>query len=133
MEQFDKTSVTKVMEDMKKAMAIVAKRHGIQLHQTRGSWQPSELNVKFSVIPENFNDSTGELQTPESRDYEVYAFSYGLKKEWLGQEFSSGRKRFKVHGLKTRSHKYPVLAQDLATGKIYKFTANQVKSKFKDR
>ena len=51
---------------------------------------------------------------------------YTLNPDDLGKTFTSGGKTFKIEGLKTRSHKRPVLASDVRTGKKFVFEVEAV-------
>ena len=87
----------------------------------------SENNVTFKVTVSVVGED-GKAITKEAEDFQHYAFRYGLKAEDLGRKFKRwGGDTYEIIGAKPRSRKYPILARQVATGKVYKFTAQEIK------
>jgi len=55
---------------------------------------------------------------------------YGFDRNIIGLEFTSSHsnKSFKIVGFKTTNRKYPILANEVKTDKIYKFSSFQILS-----
>ena len=68
----------------------------------------------------------GNLVTKEAQDFKTYARLYDLKPEDLGRTFNQGRDVYEIVGAKPRSRKYPILAKNVDTGTVYKFSADMV-------
>lgn len=68
-----------------------------------------------------------EKKDEASRDWDIYCRRYGFDSEHLGQIFHLGKNAYRITGLKTANRKYPILADNVANGKSYKFEAATVK------
>lgn len=82
------------------------------------------MNAKLVVTSKN---EDGEITTQFAQDFKKYCQSYGLKPEHLNQVFiNHNSARFKIVGLRTTAHKYPILATCLSNNKTYGFSVNNV-------
>jgi hypothetical protein len=68
----------------------------------------------------------GEAKTKEAESFKLFATAYGLKGEDFGKSFKSNGHTYKICGLKTKSGKYPVLAER-EDGRKFKFGAEHIK------
>ena len=106
---------------MAEALAGIEERFSVKFAVGGGRYSESEVTYKVtaSAVGEN-----GETYSREAEEFTKYAGTYGLKPEWLGEEFSSNGKKFRITGLKPSRRKYPVSAVNIASGKSYKFPAS---------
>lgn len=79
----------------------------------------TSASFKLECVPEGA-DSTAEQQ------FKRHCAAYGLKPTDLGKTFRSHGKTFKIVGLEPRRPKFPVIAEYLGTGTVYKFSAETV-------
>lgn len=73
----------------------------------------------------------GTAVSKEAEDYKRNARLYRMDPEWLGREFTtSGGRVYRLTGLALKSRKFPILAQEVATGTVYKLTEDAVRYAF---
>ena len=96
---------------------VVVKREG-------GQYGSTHCTIKFQ-----FAKVTEEgAMTAERKAFENYAARHGLDPDDFGREFRTYRGgTYRITGLNTRARKYPIQAEHVGTGKMYKFPAQQVK------
>lgn len=123
---FDGPTVRQVLEDCGKALEAVAEKHGLKLERKRCSYGRDELPVAFKLITVEL-DENGNAMDSRAKDFIKYAGAYGLSEKDFLAEFRSGPRTFRICGFKPKARKYPILAEDVRTGKIYKFPVEQVK------
>jgi hypothetical protein len=63
----------------------------------------------------------GSVSSKEAKEYELNHDLFGLPKDGLGKEFTSGRKTYVVRGLLPRS-RHCILAARKPDGKLFKFS-----------
>jgi len=123
---FNQTNIQAILADAEKALAQVAEKHGIKLERTNCRYQRDQLPTAFKFITVE-NDANGNVMDSRAKDFLKYADLYGLSKSDFLAEFRSNGTLFRITGFKPRAVKYPVLAENVATGKTYKFPAEKVK------
>lgn len=123
---FDTANLKLLRAELEPLLDELGQKYGIVLTIGRIGYSPSNFKASLegAVLSED-----GTAETREAQDFKAMAEFYGLKPEYLGKEFVSNNKRFRVSGLKPRSPKYPVLAVDVVSGTVYKFPADTVKRK----
>jgi len=122
-DRFDRDNLRTLRADLDAALKGVADKYGINLALGTGRFDPESVTWKLTgnVV------RNASVKTKEALDFERFAASWGLEKSDLGAEFSQGRKSFVITGAKPSSHKYPILAKEIRTGKTYKFSPVLVK------
>lgn len=108
------------------ALKAVEQEHGVSIGRGGASYTDSNFTMRLDVS-ELADDGTAI--TKEATDYDALHKMYDLPER--GLEFRSNGRDFKITGMKPRSSKYPVLAEDLATGGVYKFTVETIQNKVK--
>jgi hypothetical protein len=69
----------------------------------------------------------GIVASKEASDFKRLASKYGLSPDDLGKEFVGvNGKKFKLLGCKPRSSKYPLVAEEVGSGKKFKLTTAAV-------
>jgi hypothetical protein len=125
-EQFTRQNLRAIYEDVEAALKPIAEKHGIKLERKSCTYRPDELPVAFKFITIE-HDANGNTMDSRAKDFVRYASMYGLSKDDFLAEFRSGSRLFRITGFKPKARKYPVLAEDVKTGKTYKFSAEKVK------
>lgn len=125
--KFNKRNLTAIFAEVEAALAPIAERHGIKLERKRCSYREDELPVAFQFITVEL-DGEGNAMDSRAKDFVKYADLYGLSKDDFLAEFRSNGTLYRITGFKPRASKYPVLAEDVKTGKTYKFPAEKVKA-----
>lgn len=121
----DKIKALDLRNKLQNYLNSFAGEHEIQVVVGNGVLTSS--NVTFKVELAELADN-GEAQTREISNFKKYAAILGLKPEDLGRTFESRGKTLKIIGCKPSSSKYPILAQDVNTGRHFKFPAAYVKN-----
>lgn len=91
-----------------------------------GRYDANSLTLKIEFREKAKHDSGVEM-TREAEDFIRDAHFYGLKAEDLGRVVDSPRLgKIQIVGLKTRARKFPIIAKQVATGKMYKIGEDSV-------
>ena len=122
MKTITRASLKKLTADAEKALAAVAKKHGVQVSFKSGSFTDSNATMKFTI---STIDKDGTVNTKEATDFQRYADQFGLKSSDLGNTFSWGGETYKIVGLRIRSRS-PVIAERIRDGKIFKMPKHYV-------
>ena len=111
--------------DAEAALLDVAKKHNVQISFGNGSFTSENATLKLEIATIG---TDGEAKTKEAIDFERYASRYGLSPEDLGTIFVYNGTEYKLIGAKPRSTKYPLLAKNVKSGKVYKVPATAIPS-----
>lgn len=120
----DRQFVKQLNQELLQAAQEIANRHGLAASQKAGNFDDTscKLSVQFSVV----NDD-GTVESPERKNFQQMATSYGLDPNDLDKVFNSNGEDFRIDGLKPKAQKYPVLATRVKDNKRFKFSADQLK------
>src|SRR5262249_43946333 len=110
----DKQAARLLSEATREALEHVAERFGVTVRVGGGTFDPVSGSFKPKV---EYTDPAG----PE-REFRANAFLFGLSPDDYGAEFTSQRKRFRVVGLNLRARTMPILCEEIATGRTFKFS-----------
>ena len=106
-------------------LSPMEKELGVKVTAKGGTIGDTYVTLKFEVAEVK---KDGVAETREAQDFKRMARYYGLSAKMLNLPFRNGSDTFQVIGLKPKSRKWPVLAKNVRTGKIYKFQTTQVKA-----
>lgn len=120
--EFTRPNIKEMRAEMDSALHDIGQKHGVTFQINGITFGTSDFRCRVDAI---ITGDSGD--TVYSIEFKNKCWKYGFQKEDLGREFRSGDNRFKIVGLKTRNRKYPVIAENLQTGKLHKFTALAVK------
>ena len=105
---------------IERALVEVGKTHGVTFGKVACSYDKVSAYLKVVATEEG-------CQTLEERNFIAYAYQYGLSFQDLGRKFRNSKGQiFKITGLSTGSRQYPILAEEIETGKTWKFTAKNI-------
>lgn len=74
----------------------------------------NKVDIKMTATA----NQNGKAVSKYALDFTTYAYKFGLKEEWLGQQIDINGEKFKVVGLKPRAYKNPVLIEN-SRGKTF--------------
>ena len=114
------------LDECREALEPIAEKYGLTLDRKGKSYQHEALPVMYQFLIKEIGEDGNEL-TAAGKDFISHASLYGLEPSDLGKEFRRSGNTYKITGFKPRSHKLPVLGQDVKTGKTFKFTVEDVK------
>lgn len=95
----------------------------LKIHVGNATYTESNATLKVEV---SLVGKDGEVKTKDAEHFKTYAILYGLKEEDFGKSFKSNGHTYKIVGLKTKSGKYPVIAER-EDGKKFKFGLEYIK------
>lgn len=120
----DAALLATLTQEVDQALGAIATRHGLMLHQgpIRHNETLFHRQITFQV--------SGELKqatAAEEASFTNMAHFYGLKREWLGQEFTHGKHRYRVAGLHLKARTNVVLVVRLDNNRLYTMTADMAR------
>lgn len=110
--------------DLEAALTELGEKYGVKI--TAGSAKENGGNVEMKINCSEIK-ADGSVETKEAADFKLYAPIYGLSADDLKKEIVYAGKKYEIVGAKPRSHKFPILAKNLADKKLYKLPAEGVK------
>jgi hypothetical protein len=129
-QSFDTTTCRAIQEECAAALQAIADKYGLLLKRKGGTYHRTRMPVMMEFLVEE-RDGDGTILTPEAKLFKSYAMSYGLVAEDLGKEFTAHGKVYRITGCKPKSQKYPILVQEVMTGRTFKLPATTVKMALK--
>lgn len=107
-DQIDRPLLRALNADMEEALKAVAEKHGVSIDVGNASFtsQNATFKVQVAVIGKG-----GVADTREAQDFRIFASSYGLSADDLGQTFPYGGKEYTIVGLSRKSSKYPIVCK----------------------
>ncbi len=121
---FSKSTLSILQKQIIEALEDISTKNNIKFSFSGGNFSELEATLKLKICTENEN---GEIIPKERIDYLTNANLLNLKPEWLDKTFISRNKIFKIIGLKLSHTKYPVICQNVETGKRFKFPSYEVR------
>ncbi len=121
---FNKANLGTIRADVAAALAAVESKHGVKFSLGNIRYSTNDFRCKFECV--STSDSSGNAVDPAEANFKRDAFLVGVAKDAFGKTFKSGRSNYKITGISTRRHKYPVSAIRVASGKSYKFPVSSL-------
>jgi hypothetical protein len=128
--EFDKNNLTTLRNDFDTAMRQLAAKHGVRIRLKTLRYDTLKANGTVEFIAVGDANTATDPQAAQLAIYKAefakYAASFGLKPEQHGSIIKSGRDTYKLVGLKPKAPKRPILAQNVADGRIYILTESSI-------
>lgn len=125
---FNRTNVKKLRTDLNTEFEKIGKKLGLTLNFGNITFDSSEVRFKLH-IHERVAGASPEKQkmNADMMNFAKKCCKYNLMPSDYGKTFKSlTGKTFKIVGLNTRAQRYPIICEDVSTGKKYKIPAHQV-------
>lgn len=119
---FDKATFKVLRPEIDKALAAVGEKYGISLKMGNVSYSSFEFRTKVEA-----KIIGAEVAKPAFIS-NPFDYSEMLGYPAIGTEFKMQGKNFKVVSHEPQRPKYPIVAEDMRTGKKYKFTLETIKA-----
>ena len=114
--EFNKSNLPSFRDQFQKAIASLEKETGVKIDLGNISFNNTQFTTKLTVTAVGASGDTDKIK------FEADAKRmYGIKPEDYGRKFSSHTGTHKLVGLKPTSYKYPLIGEDVKTGKRFKF------------
>lgn len=122
---FDRATARRLQRRVDEALFPLAEEFGISITTKGGKFSSASLvqRIEFATVGEG-----GVVNDRDAESFKRSAIRYGLEADDLGREFFYSGKTYRVVGLRTKSRKYPVIAENVVDGRKTKFPADAVKS-----
>lgn len=130
--EFNRANVRQVIAECEEAVRAVAEKYGLTLERQGRTFYRDHLPVKFQLHAHQ-TDAEGNKVDPRAKDFARYARYAGLPEDAFGQEFTNAGRTYRITGWNTRAKRYPVMGEDVRTGKTYKFPVDTVRRALQDR
>jgi hypothetical protein len=88
------------------------------------SFSQNDFKTKIEAVVIN---SSGETFDKCRENFENYALAFGFDKKWYREIVRYFGKEYRLLDIHPRKRKFPIIVEDIATGKKYKFPANGIK------
>ena len=115
-------------KDFESGIKALEEKYNVKVDVGAFSYNREGTNFSCKLTTANVTEETKGLTAPQIKQraaYQESAVLYGLKPEWLDQEFVSQGQKFKIIGLNRRASKRPVSCT--SQGKEYGFPTNSIK------
>jgi len=123
--KFDRRTVRTILAEVEEALRPVAEKHGIRLERKHCTYHADELPVAYKFLITEL-DQEGNEMSSDAKEFVRQAEFHGLKPSDLNKGVTVRGEKYRIVGLRPRSRKYPILMEQVRTGKIYKFSAKSV-------
>lgn len=123
---FDRTNLRLLGAAIDAALAPVATQFGISFNRPgcRFTSDNATMKIEAAVVGNN-----GQVMSREREDFKEQApLFYGIPATALDSDFKFRGETYTIIGLKSRSHKNPILGKQKSNSKTYKFSPSMVKA-----
>lgn len=120
---FDRATCRMVSDRVTVALKELGDELGITFKQGSGRYAPESFTMKLEATVMN---ADGTESSKEAEDFKKLAYIYGLEATDLETTITINGKKVTIKGIKPRSHKYPIIGQEVGTNKRYKYPVNTV-------
>lgn len=126
-EKFNRESLKETRDYLEKKFAEIYEETGIMFGIGNIRFSEDE----FSTTLEGKLVQGGNAQEAKERkakqEWDTYCRKFGLNPEYFGMNFLAKGEKFKIIGIKKYAETYPILAENLSNGKVYKFPTTNIK------
>lgn len=120
----DKQTIKSIRKDIDKELETVAEKYGIHLELGNIRYDDNSFKAKLNGVEVNGDPTDKDAKF--KAEFAKHAQRFGFAPSDFNKEFKRGDKVFQIKSFKPRAHKYPVLAEEKNTGKMYKFATQMV-------
>lgn len=117
--RIDRPTVRMLRHELESTLKEFGSKYGLTIDVGSIRFSDEDFTTKVKV-------SCGSSGDAAKREFERYAWKFGLKKDDYGRDFTHGGTRFTVVGIKPRSRRYPIIGVN-GNGTRYKFPASVLK------
>jgi hypothetical protein len=113
----DRQTAQTLGREIEEALREIAERHSLTVELRGGTYDASTFRPRVEF----------KTSTADQDEFTRYANHYDLDPGDFGREFVSQGRTFRISGIAPRSPKRPILCDEVATGRMFKFTVDAVK------
>lgn len=121
--------------DMNEAIKAKLEEYGLEGEFLNGSFDSELVTFKVDIKIAGAMDKRDKKLSDSLTWYAQYiAEELGVDKDdILNKEYRMGVTRYKLIGYNSKAKAYPIIMQDIKTGKKYKFAENMIRRSFMER
>jgi hypothetical protein len=121
--------------DMNEAIKAKLEEYGLEGEFLNGSFDDELVTFKVDIKIAGAMDKRDKKLSDSLTWYAKYiAEELGVDKDdILNKEYRMGVTRYKLIGYNSKAKAYPIIMQDIKTGKKYKFAENMIRRSFMER
>ena len=121
--------------DMNEAIKAKLEEYGLEGEFLNGSFDDELVTFKVDIKIAGAMDKRDKKLSDSLTWYAQYiAEELGVDKDdILNKEYRMGVTRYKLIGYNSKAKAYPIIMQDIKTGKKYKFAENMIRRSFMER
>jgi hypothetical protein len=119
-----KEKILNIQEKIKKALKKIEEEENVSINFESIRYTKFKYSSKMNVISK---EKTKDGETLDKKMNEDISKRYGFTQNIVGMVFISSDKKMKITSFKTRNRKYPIIAEDIDSGKSYKYPVEMVK------
>jgi len=121
--------------DMNEVIRSKLEEYGLEGEFLNGSFDDELVTFKVDIKIAGAMDKRDKKLSDSLTWYAKYiAEELGVdKEEILNKEYRMGVTRYKLIGYNSKAKAYPIIMQDIKTGKKYKFAENMIRRSFMER
>lgn len=113
------TLIRQVRDDIDNALTVIGKKHGLGFSLDNISYDDKSFRGKFSCLV--LDEKVKSIEEQEFIQFvESIQNTYDLKRKHYKTQFSWNGKDFRLIGIRLNRQKYPVLAEQVKDGVMYK-------------
>ena len=115
---FTRANIDIFSDTVMSMLQAFGRKAGLEVTRESGRYSANTFTMKisFRVLAK---DGSGK-----PADFDTKALRAGIFNDCWGKTFSQGGKTYKILDIKPRNRTYPVIAEDVRSGKSYKFPAD---------
>ena len=121
MKTINKSTLAKFREDFNKHIESFCKENNVNMTIGNIKYNDFQFSTKMTV------DVSLPGRDSKKENFETYCVIMGLNKSDYNKKFTSRGKTYCVYDIEPRNRKYPIIAKEQSTGKLYKFTVDAIK------
>lgn len=119
-ESIDRDVCDQIGALLQKEMQHLLRNYNLNVKRKRSTYSDSNIQMKFEISLVNKH---GKVLNRTVSDFPHYASRYGLDPTDLGRSFRYKSKNYKITGINTAAHRYPICAECTDNGKKIRFAA----------
>lgn len=126
--QFDTSNLKEIRTEIDNALKSVSDKFKISLKVGNITYSANEFRAKLEAAIQTSNASgMSTKQIKAIENLRNYGDMFDVSEKDLNKTFTSGNRTFKFVGLMPSRPKFPVLAEDVKTNKLFKFNESVLK------
>lgn len=119
--KIDRAALRLINAEAAEALKAVAEKFGITLTTKGGRYSNAETGeIRFEIAVHKETED-GIVLDRKAIDFQRHAHLFGFEASDLHREFQDRGETYRIVGLAPKSPKFPVLAEQVRSGKTFKF------------